>query len=98
LYNKSSFNWFKEIFVEFLDSLVSYVLYLDNQTRIMNENHTLNESVRSIADYGTTIIYSANKFRSSDIIKKYEMLVNTLQELEDWIPLDISPYCLNDPT
>ena len=97
-FNKSSFNWFKEIFVEFLDSLVSYVLYLDNQTRIMNENHTLDESVRSIADCGTTIIYSASKFRSSNIIKKYETLVNALQELEDWTPLDISPYCLNNPT
>ncbi|GES96453.1 hypothetical protein GLOIN_2v1782174 [Rhizophagus clarus] len=90
-FNKHSFNWFKEIFIEFLDSLVSYVLYLDNQTRIMNENHTLDKSVRSIADSGITIMYDANKFRSSDVINKYETLINVLQELKYWIPLDISP-------
>ncbi|CAB4437017.1 unnamed protein product [Rhizophagus irregularis] len=97
-FNKPSFNWFKEIFIEFLDSIVSYVLYLDNQIKIMNENHTLDKSVRSIADSGTTIIYNANKFRSNDVINKYETLVNVLQELEYWIPLDVSPYCSNNPT
>ncbi|GBC46844.1 hypothetical protein GLOIN_2v1782174 [Rhizophagus irregularis DAOM 181602=DAOM 197198] len=97
-FNKSSFNWFKKTFIEFLDSLISYVLYLDNQARVMNENHALDKPVRSIADSGTTTIYNANKFRSGDIIKKYEPLVDALQKLEDWVPLDISPYCLDNPT
>jgi hypothetical protein len=96
-FNKPLFNWFKETFIEFLDSLVSYVLYLDNQTRIMNENHTLDKSIYSIADSGTTIIYNANKFRSSDVVNKYETLVNVLQELEYWILLDVSPYCSSNP-
>ncbi|CAB5360030.1 unnamed protein product [Rhizophagus irregularis] len=69
-------------------SLVSYVLYLDNQTKIINENHILDKSVRSIADSGTTIIYNTNKFHLSDVINKYETLVNVLQELEYWILLD----------
>jgi hypothetical protein len=64
----------------------------------MNENHALDKPVRSIADSGTTTIYNANKFRSGDIIKKYEPLVDALQKLEDWVPLDISPYCLDNPT
>ncbi|GBC16388.2 hypothetical protein GLOIN_2v1782174 [Rhizophagus irregularis DAOM 181602=DAOM 197198] len=97
-FNKSSFNWFKKTFIEFLDSLISYVLYLDNQARVMNENHALDKPVRSIADSGTTTIYNANKFRSGDIIKKYEPLVDVLQKLEDWVPLDILSYCLDNPT
>ncbi|UZO25597.1 uncharacterized protein OCT59_017862 [Rhizophagus irregularis] len=70
----------------------------NNQARVMNENHALDKPVRSIADSGTTTIYNANKFRSGDIIKKYEPLVDALQKLEDWVPLDISPYCLDNPT
>ncbi|GBC34174.2 uncharacterized protein OCT59_018966 [Rhizophagus irregularis] len=75
-------------YIDMCDSLVSYVLYLDNQTKIINENHILDKSIHSIADSGTTIIYNTNKFHLSDVINKYETLVNVLQELEYWILLD----------
>ena len=64
----------------------------------MNENHALNESVCSITDSETTTIYKTNKCRSKSIIEKYEILINILQELGDWVPLDISPYCSDNPT
>lgn len=64
----------------------------------MNENHILDKLVHSIANSGTTIIYNANKFHSSNVINKYEILVDVLQESEYWIPLDISPYYSNNPT
>ena len=97
-FNKPSFNWFKETFIEFLYSLVLYVLYLENQANVMNENHALNESVCSITDSETTTIYKANKCRLKGIIEKHKTLINILQELEDWVPLDILPYYSDNPT
>ena len=87
------FQWLTESFIKYASDLSKYAEYLLSQQVKISENR---KSLTPIVDESSAEsieIIQLNVWRTSETIKKYQLLSNTLEAAELWKPVDVNLFC-----
>jgi hypothetical protein len=89
----SAFTFFRLPLNKFAGDLQSYAEYLVDKSKQTAKNHESLIPIVNEVDAGKLKIFSPQVYRDSKIREKYQNVVNVIQQLDFWIPLNIDNYC-----
>ena len=87
------FHWLTESLIKYASDLSKYADYLLSQWVRISENQKSLTPIIDELSAGSIEIIQPNVWRTSEIIKKYQSLFNTLEAAEFWEPIDINLFC-----